>query len=135
MRDEDVVTAYWEHWRLLRGNRQERLAAERRPDLARQVIDEAVESGEPSAVSLLVALAEAAPSDYDAVLVGAGPLEDLLVAHGRRLARPEGVALLEEIDAAARRSRRFRQALASVWVHDEVPEEVRGRLFRFFESP
>lgn len=63
-----------------------------------------MEGGQPSSVALLVALAEGAPSDDDAGLIGAGPLENLLAVHGRRMSRPEGAALLEQLDAAARTS-------------------------------
>ena len=132
---EDLVAAYWEEWRLRRGGRKERLAAEHAENWAGRRVDEVVESGEPSAVALLVALAESAPSDDDAGIVGAGPLEDLLVTHGGRMLEPDGAALLDALDTAARRSARFRLALGSVWVDEEVPEEVRQRLFRFFETP
>ena len=132
---EDVVAAYWEQWRLPRGNREERVTAENAKDWAGEAVDDAVDAGQPSVVALLVALAEGAPSEEDAGLVGAGPLEDLLVAHGRRMAQPDDAALLDELDTAARRSARFRRALSSVWVGEEVPREVRQRLFRFFQTP
>jgi hypothetical protein len=132
---DDVVAAYWEHWRLAVETARNGLPQSKEPDVTREVIDEAVEEGDPSVVALIVALAEAASSDDDVALVGAGPLEDLLVKHGRSLARPQGAALLKEIDAAARRSPRFRQALGSVWLDQEVEAAVRRQLFRFFDAP
>ena len=132
---EDVVAAYWEQWRLRRGNREERVTAENAKDWPGGAVDDAVEAGQPSVVALLVALAEGAPSEEDAGLVGAGPLEDLLVVHDRRMAQPDGAALLDELDTSARRRACFRRALSSVWVGVEVPREVRQRLFRFFQTP
>lgn len=132
---EELVGAYWEGWRILRGNRDERLSAEHRDRWADNAVEDAVEGGQPSSVALLVALAEGAPSDDDAGLIGAGPLEDLLAVHGQRMFRPAGAALLEQLDAAARTSPRFRRALRSVNVGDEVPVEVREQLFRFLRAP
>lgn len=132
---EELVGAYWKSWRLRRGNRDERLSAEHGDHWADDAVDDAVEGGEPASVALLVALAEGAPSQDDASLIGAGPLENLLVAHGRRMSQPEGAELLEELDAAARTSPRFRRALRSVHVGDEVPKGVRERLFRFLQAP
>ncbi len=129
------MASYWEYWRLARGTRQDRLAIERARHPAREAIDEAVEAGNPSVVQILVALAEAAPSDEDAGLVGAGPIEDLISTHGQRLACRDGSQLLDELDAAARRSPRFRRALQSAWMGDEVPTSVRERLGRFFKTP
>lgn len=135
--DEELVGAYWEGWRLLRGNRDERLSAEHRDRWADDAVEDAVEGGQRSSVALLVALAEGAPSDDDAGLIGAGPLENLLAVHGGRMSRPEGAPLLEQLDVAARTSLspRFRRALRSVNVGDEVPAEVREQLFRFLRAP
>ena len=51
------------------------------------------------------------------------------------MSQPEGAALLDELATAARTSPRFRRALRSVDIGDEVPKEVRERLDRFLESP
>lgn len=128
--DEDIVRGYWEHWRRSRGNREDRLEAEE-GSRSHDLVDAAVRAGEPSVIDLLVDLAEAAPSDDDARLVGAGPLEELLSVHRGRLAVAEGAALVEAIDAAARHSPRFRRALGSVHMGDEIPAFVRARLGRF----
>ena len=128
--DQDVVDDYWEHWRLFRGSRADRLEAQKR-NVSVEVLYDSVQEGGPGVIELLVALAEAAPSDDDAGLVGAGPLENLLSLHGSRLATADGSALLDVIDTAARRSPRFRCALRSAYMGDEVPASVRTQLRRF----
>jgi hypothetical protein len=133
MFDDDIVHEYWEHWRRSRGDRADRLEAEK-GSRARDVVYDAVQAGDPAVIELLAALAEAAPSEEDAGLVGAGPLEDLLSVHGARLARADGSALLEAIDTAARRSVRFRRALRSAYMGDEIPVPVKQRLGRFFRT-
>jgi hypothetical protein len=129
VKPEDLVAEYWEFWPLFRGNREERLAAEH--GAADDAVREAIGVGDPSVVSLLVALAEGAPSDDDAGLLGAGPVEDLLTLHGPRMAQPEGKELLDEVDSAARRSPRFRLALKSVSMGDQIPTKVQEQLLRF----
>lgn len=134
MSDQQLLRDYWEYWRLARGCREERLQAGelRHPH---DGVADAVEAGDPSVVDLLVALAEAAPSDSDAGLIGAGPLEELLSVHRGRLATAGGADLLDAIDVAARRSSRFRRALQSVDMGAEVSEAVKQRLQRFSEPP
>ena len=135
MFDQQVLHDYWEQWRLAGGNRQERLAAEGGGDRSHYQVSDAVEAGDATVIELLVALAETAPSDADAGLIGAGPLEELLSVHASRLATVEGAALLDAIDAGARTSRRFRLALRSAFMGDEVPTAVKERLRRFLEPP
>lgn len=134
MFDAQFLHDYWEHWRLAEGDREERLRAER-GSVAHERVSDAVESGNPDVVELLVALAEAAPSDSDAGLIGAGPLEELLSVHGARLVTRDGAQLLDAIDTGARRSARFRRALRSAYMGDEVPAPVRSRLQRFLGPP
>lgn len=134
MVDDQVVQDYWEHWRLARGNREERLRAQRGLEAHNHVHD-AVEEGDPTVVDLLVALAEAAPTEEDAGLIGAGPLEALLSVHAALLATGKGAPLLDAIDVGARRSARFRRALRSAYMGDEVPAVAKSRLERFLESP
>lgn len=130
---KELVKAYWDDWRLFRGTREERLAREdsRSYEDADSLVDDEVERGDPSVVDLLVALAEAAPSDEDAGLVGAGPIEELLSTHSGRLRTAEGAALLDAIDTAARRNSRFRRALRSAFMGDEVPIAVKERLAKY----
>lgn len=69
---------------------------------------------------LVVALVRTAPDDRLGY-VGAGPVEDLVVWHGR--------ALVDWIVGEARRDARFRSALASIWlVADGIPADVLARL-------
>jgi hypothetical protein len=132
--DDQLVQNYWEHWRLARGDRAQRLCTQR-GSTGHESVREAVEVGDPAVVDLLVALAEAAPSEDDAGLIGAGPLEALLSAHAALLATGEGAPLLDAIDVGARRSARFRRALRSAYMGDEVPAAAKSRLQRFLDSP
>lgn len=134
MVDQRFLDDYWEYWRLSRGTRDDRIHAGGRRR-SHEAVDDAVEAGEPGVVELLVALAEAAPSEEDAGLIGAGPIEELLSCHAARLATPAGADLVDAIDTAARRSARFRRALKSAYMGDEVPMPVKSRLGRFFAAP
>ena len=82
----------------------------------------AVEAGSGEAVNLLRKLADLAPDDAALQYLGAGPVEELARLHGN--------ALLDEIDAAAE-DERFRACLLNVWLAEDIPLEVRGRLARF----
>ena len=130
MSDSQLVADYWEHWRLARGDRAERLRAQG-ANVAHDYVSDAVEDGAPAVVDLIVALAEGAPSDGDVGLIGAGPLEELLSLHSTRLATVGGAALLDAIDAGARRSEPFRRVLRSALMGAELPAAVKGRLQRF----
>lgn len=66
-----------------------------------------VAQGGPDALALIGALLRHASTDDDLAVVGAGPLEDLLVEHGDELA--------EQVAHEARRSPLLASALASVW--------------------
>jgi hypothetical protein len=79
----------------------------------------------PGVVDVLVTLAEAANGDTNLLAwIGAGPLEDLVSHYGN------GLAVLDDVETAARRSPPFRRALTGVWLSD-VPDEVRTRLTPF----
>jgi hypothetical protein len=134
MIEQGLLDDYWEHWRLLRGNRDDRLQA-KASGRSHDVVDEAVEEGNPAAIELLLALAEAAPSEGDCALIGAGPLEKLISIHSARLTTPEGASLVDAIDAAARHSGRFRRALRGVVMGAEVPDAVKNRLRDSAEGP
>ena len=86
-------------------------------------VNVACDDAVPGVVDALVVLAEAAGDD-DALLgrVGAGPLEHLVSHSGN------GVAVLTEVDRAARQSVAFRAALRHVWLGADVPSAVRERL-------
>jgi hypothetical protein len=129
---DSLVTQYWQEVRLARGTREERLRAENECEASNAVYDQ-VWQGDLAVVDLLVALADGAPTDDDAGLVGAGPLEELISFHTARLASADGNDLLQALDSAVRQHPRFRRALESVFMGDEVPEVLRSRLGRFLD--
>src|SRR5262245_57567948 len=108
---EDLVAAWWRFQELQSGTRIERKAlSDGEPadvclgwDRARDLID----AGGPGAVEFVRRLITAAPDDAGIGLVGAGPMEDLLYAHGPELA--------PTVEALARRELSIARALASVW--------------------
>lgn len=135
MVDREVVDDYWEHWRLLRGDRKDRLQARAAGGRSHDLVDEAVEEGNPSAIELILALTEAAPSEGDCSLIGAGPLEKLISIHSARFANPDEASLIGAIDAAAKGSRRFRRALRGVVMGSEVPDAVQNHLRYIAQGP
>lgn len=125
----DFAAAWWER-RSSATSREERLRREREPDLAGEVVDEAIEWAPASAIALLWYIAEVVPPGQSPRAVGA-PLEDLLASHAPRLRSPEGDDVVDAIDEAARRSPQFRDALRAVYFGDDIPSEVVARLGRF----
>jgi hypothetical protein len=122
---DDVVSGWWEYQRLSAGNRAERknleLGEPRRAVVAAERVYEHIRGGGLTALALVKALVDAAASADDLALVGAGPVEDLLVEHGR--------ALIDEIDRLARQAPHFASALAGVWWSSaEAGPEVTARL-------
>ena len=128
MASDELIDRFWREHRLSQGTRQERLEAS---GAAWGEVDDLLDGPASEVVRMLVALAEAAPSEEEAGLVGAGPIEELVARRARQFGNEEGRALLEELDAAARRSARFRSALAFAFFGDEVPKGVRDQLQRF----
>ena len=124
-----LCAAWWER-RSSATTRGERLRREREPDVAGEVLDEAIETAPASAVALLCYIAEVVPPGQSPRAVG-GPLEDLLAAHAPRLRPPEGEKVVDAIDEAARRSPQFRDALRAVCFGDDIPSVVTARLGRF----
>lgn len=114
----DLVERWWAFHRLVTGSREERKQLEAGvPVEVQQAYDEvadAVDHGRPGVVQLLAALVDAAPDEDGVAVVAAGPLEDLIHAHG-----PE---VVDEIETTARRSPAFAEALAHVWVDDEAAD-------------
>lgn len=111
---EQLLADWWEHHRLGSGNRAERKSLEQGHPAsavaAYAIVSELVESGDVSTVQLLADLNDAGPREDDGAIVGAGPLEDLVHAHGDEL--------IDEIERLARQVPSFRRALASVWIDD-----------------
>lgn len=99
------VLLYWEYWSLSRGARAERL---RSKELlwAWEYVEELVRSEPFEAVSLMRALAVAAPGSEALAFLGAGPLEVLLrlddrgVQEGLRRAIEECAALGEAANSS-----------------------------------
>lgn len=119
-----LVEAYWTHYALSTSQvREDRVRAQ---ELwwAWETVSAAVSDGDPASVGLLVALAEAAPSDEALGYLGAGPFEEFLgwCADDR---------LAAMVETVVRRSPQLRQALRSVYLDDEVDEEFAARLRRF----
>jgi hypothetical protein len=85
-------------------------------------VDTRVAAGDGDSFHLLVALAEAAPDDQGLAYLGAGPLEELIRDRWR------DAVVVDRVEGWARRSDRFRLALACVWYSDSVPDEVQQRL-------
>ena len=113
----DLVSAYWRHHALASGDRAEQLASEIH-SWAWDAVDEAMEGDDP--LGLLDALLEAPGADPG--YLGAGPVGDLLAAHGPRWQEP--VAL------RCRTLSIWRDALDSVWL-DEREEKLVPLLAEF----
>ena len=122
---DDVAADWWEHARLAKGTRDERKALDDghppRVNAAYQFVADKIEVGTPDVLDLIASLIDSAPDDQGTLAVGAGPLEDLIHAHGDRL--------VLEIETRARRSPEFARALSSVWVEaGDLDPETRDRL-------
>lgn len=111
----ELVDGWWEYHRLASGTRLQRKALEAGvPEAAvagRDAVMGAMDSGGPAALSLVLALLDSASGEDDVALVGAGPLGELLYAHG--------VSLRLDVEAVARRHERFGRALDAVWLDEQ----------------
>lgn len=109
-----LLQHWWEHSRLSSGSRDDRKALSmgqpHRAAVAYDVLSDLVSIGSPDVVSLLADLVDAGPSGSSAVIVGTGPLEDLIHEHGD--------AFIDELETLARRRPTFRAALSSVAIDD-----------------
>lgn len=110
-----VVTAFWRFHELGQGDREQRLAAEAGVDSwAWEAVEAAVSESDEAVLALLDALLEApAANPCD---LGAGPIEDLLVAHGPRWQ--------QDVALRCRNSATWRDALACVWLNDAEEKQV-----------
>lgn len=125
------VMAWWERHHLGFGKRDDRLRAERTPDVPRDVIDEAIDDAPAEAVALLRELAEGASDDDDALAVGAGPLEELFARWGDWLQSERGQSVIRAVEEAARQSAVFRRELGGVYFGEDIPPELVERVRRF----
>ena len=71
---------------------------------------------------LVLALIDQAPTPAILGYIAAGPLEELISAHGAQC--------VDRIEEETRRSPRFRQALAGVWGWSSIPRALRERFGR-----
>lgn len=122
-----LLRTYWRCQRLAHSERREDREHAKRLWWAWEEVDEAVSDPAPDVVVLLVALAEAAPSDRDAGNLGAGPLWNLMRLHGE--------AVLDEVDEAGRNHRRFRIAIGGAHSYSSWPDAVEGRLRPLVDPP
>jgi hypothetical protein len=125
LKEDDWLTsltaAYWSYWLLSHGTRKERVQADGW-FWAWEKVEEALEAPAPEAFEILLALVGTAPNDDALAAIGAGPLEDLLSWHAANF--------VDRVEESARRDPAFRKALASVWLSEAVPPDVRQRLTR-----
>jgi hypothetical protein len=109
-----LAVAWWEYQRLSRGTRLQRVDLDRRerPDVssAHETLAEVLEAGGDDALEMIAELIEVEPVDDRGATVGAGPLEELVHAHGR--------ALADRIEQWARQRPTFREALSHVWLEE-----------------
>ncbi len=124
MEADDLVDAFWTHYRLTRGQRDDCLAA-KEWFWAWEEVTRLAGERDPG-VDLLLAVADAAP---DAALadLGSGPIDELVISGGSEI--------VDAMDAAARMHARFRLALRSAWFDSEIPEASAARLRRFGPPP
>ncbi|WP_460629661.1 DUF6869 domain-containing protein [Intrasporangium mesophilum] len=119
---------WWLSRRLSTGTRQQRADLEqgrsadaRAAQHASDHVNDVIARGGAEAIAVITELLQSA-ADADApVLVGSGPLEDLLHEHG--------AAVIEEVERLARQEPTFTEALRSVWLeHGALPPSVEARL-------
>lgn len=109
----DLVDTYWRCVRRMSGDRAQRLAAD--TDFwAWEAVEEAMATGGAEALDLLGALLDA--DEADPFYVGAGPLEELVLAHG--------VALEAALAERCRRVTGWREAMTAVDLDDAARTTV-----------
>jgi hypothetical protein len=124
---DELARCYWEYWRLATSS----VVAERdRADeylWAPEEVTELVRERAEDQVDVLIAIADAAPSDDALGHLGAGPIENMI--HPRT---PDYV--IDQIEVAAETNPNFRTALRFAdFDDDRISPEVRARLRRFGE--
>jgi hypothetical protein len=123
-----VVRGWWQFQTLHSGTREERKALEIGEPTevwaAWGAVSDQIRAGGPAALELVVALIEAAPDSESVGNVAAGPLEDLVHAHGDEL--------VDQLETLARQSPVFATALHDVWLSDgAVSSSTKERLARW----
>jgi hypothetical protein len=107
-----LSAAYWRHHQLSQGNREERLASEEYFWAWDAVQTATWESPEESLAMIDAILHHA---DADPVLVGAGPIEDLLSAPAQ---------MVEEIARRCRTDALWREAVGHAIIDDPIPASL-----------
>ena len=149
---DDLISAYWEHYRLAHGVREDRLRADDlfwaweaveavvRGETEQEFwfdsrLQKAVESvaqgyeGQQYAhrpLDVLVKLSDLAPTEEALGYLGAGPVEDYLV-----YGQPD----LSGVEEAAKHNPRFRIALRCAWFDDKISPEDAARLRKLVPGP
>ena len=124
---------WWLFHRLGAGTRDQRVdlqqqqsAEARAAQRAAEHVNDVMAQGGAEAVALIAELLQSAADADAVVLVGSGPLEDLLHEHG--------AAVIEEVERLARQEPAFAEALRSVWLeHRALPPSVEARLARWVQ--
>ena len=118
-----TIEAYWTYWRYRWSGVPEERNSSDGYFWAWEAVEEVIDNADPRTVSLIVALANAAPNDLALAYLGAGPLESLLNEHAAKFA--------DEIDEAARTHEGFCKALRCAWYDNHIDPELVARFRRF----
>ena len=97
---------------------------EKREDLywAWEEVSDLVREQPESAWEVVTALVDQAKDRSQLAYIAAGPLEDLIHAHGE--------LFVDRIGVQSRGSAQFRRALRGVWCWDDLPQDLRARFQR-----
>ena len=116
---------WWLFRRLNAGTREQRVDLQqgqsvdaRTAQRAAEHVNDVITQGGAEAVALITELLQSAADTDALVLVGSGPLENLLHEHG--------AAVVEEVEHLARQEPAFTEALRWVWLEHRAPPAGRG---------
>lgn len=93
---------------------------------AYDAMDDLVRDDPASAWPVIVALVARAADDLPLAYIAAGPLENILQAHGARI--------IDLVTECAQSDARMRRALTGVWGFDRLPRDVSRRLEALIEG-
>jgi hypothetical protein len=116
---DQICDGYFEYHEYL-ARRQIRAAPKELSDISDQVMD-MLQHNPERLWPVLLALIERAPTDEVRGFVAAGPLEDLIRWYPERF--------VDRVEAQTIRSRAFHEAMRGIWGWEELPDDVRDRLF------
>ena len=112
----ELAAEYWAYQHLTGRDR------ERADQAAWACVSALMEDPSPRWVEVVQALVDSAATDGDLGLVGAHAIEELMRFNGH------GDEVIDEVERRARRDRRFRSAVASMWLGDDLSPKVLARL-------